>query len=815
MKPIFATVMAFFCMLVSNAQTNNTKFVGKIQSQNLPVEAATVQLLKAKDSSIVKIAVSSKDGSFEISTTQQGNFLIGVMANGFAKYYSSSYTANGNIVEVKSIELSAVSKDLANVTVASKKPLVEMKLDRTIVNVDASPSNVGANALEVLEKSPGISVDKDGNISLKGKAGVLIYMDGKPAYVNGADLVNLLRSMQASNLDQIEIMTNPPAKYDASGNAGIINIKTKKSKAFGFNGSTTTGFGYFVNPRLSQSINANYRKNKINLFGNAMVYYNRSFQDLDIDRNFLDNSVNKNVQSIFNQTNNITKSSGGWNAKIGMDYFANKKTTIGGVFSMDDYRNTMLSDAKIRISNASRILQMRTNGIADNINNYNSYSANLNFKHIIDTTGKEISADVDYIKYNIGNDNKLFNSYFNGAGAPLMKGDTLVGDLPQLIDIFTAKVDFTMPLKGGAKFEAGLKTSFVKTDANAIYDSINYGRKVRDIGRSNHFIYNENVNAAYVSFSKPLSKKLSMQLGLRMEHMHTKGNLLTTNQIVTRDSVQLFPTAYFQYNLNDKNSFVLNYGRRVQRPNYESLNPFVEFLDRYTFEQGNPYLKPQFSHNIELTHSFKGFLTTTLNYTQTNDIMTAVLEQNTLKNETFVKQANVAKQQQFGISVNAFAQYTKWWSGNIYVNVFNNKFSGIVNGEYASFEATTGMINVSQNFKLKKGTSFDIGGFYRTKSIDAVFAINGFGVLNFGVNQPIMKGKGSIRFGVRDLLWSQKIKGSSQYGSVDAAFRQQQESRVISLNFTYRFNKGTLKTQQRKRSSGAEDEANRVGGGKG
>jgi iron complex outermembrane receptor protein len=815
MKPIFVTIMAFFCLSFSNAQTNSTKFVGKIQSQNQAVEAATVQLLKAKDSSIVKIAVSAKDGSFEVTTNQQGNFLVCVIANGFAKQYSSNYTTNGNVIDVKLFELKPISKDLANVTVVAKKPLVEMKLDRTIVNVDASPSNVGANALEVLEKSPGISVDKDGNISLKGKAGVLIYMDGKPAFVSGQDLVNLLRSMQASNLDQIEIMTNPPAKYDASGNAGIINIKTKKSKAFGFNGSTTTGFGYFVNPRLSQSINANYRKNNVNIFGNAMVYYNRSFQDLEIDRNFLDNSTNKNVLSIFNQTNNITKSSGGWNAKMGMDYYLNKKTTIGGVFSIDDYNNTMFSDAKIGISNPIRILQMSTQGIADNKNNYNSYSGNLNFKHIIDTLGKEITADVDYIKYNIGNDNKLFNKYYNGAGMPLSKGDTLVGDLPQLIDIFTAKVDFTMPLKGGAKFEAGLKTSFVKTDANAIYDSINFGQRVRDIGRSNHFVYNENVNAAYVSFSKPLSKKFSMQLGLRMEHMHTKGNLLTTNQIVTRDSVQLFPTAYFQYNLNDNNNFVVNYGRRVQRPNYESLNPFVEFLDRYTFEQGNPYLKPQFSHNIELTHSFKGFLTTTLNYTQTNDIITAVLEQNSLKNETFVKQANVAKQQQFGISVNAYAQYTKWWSGNIYVNVFNNTFSGIVNGEFASFEATTGMINISQNFKLKKGTSFDIGGFYRTKSIDAVFAIDGFGVLNFGVNQPIMKNKGSIRFGVRDVLWSQKIKGSSQYGSVDAAFRQQQESRVISVNFTYRFSKGSLKAQQRKRTTGAEDEANRVGGGKG
>lgn len=810
MKKVFICLLMVGLSLTAIAQT---KVLGKVTTNKKSVEAVTINLLKAKDSSLVKMQVSNKEGAYEFTNVGKGNYLISTQALGFAKTYSPSFVVNGeSSITISAIELIASNKNLAEVTVISKKPLIEQKLDRTIVNVDASPSNVGTNALEVLEKSPGVSVDKDGNISLKGKDGVQIFIDGKPAFVSGQDLTNLLRSTQANQLDQIEIMTNPPAKYDAAGNAGIINIKTKKSKAFGLNGNVTAGFGYMVNPRINNGFLINYRKNKVNVFGSANYYYNRSFQDLNIDRNFLDNSTSKNIVSIFTQTNNLTKSSNGYNIKGGVDYFINKKTTIGTIINWQDYNNVFTSDAKINIYNASHILQMRTQGLADNRNSWKNFSTNINIKHVIDTTGKEISADVDYIKFNIANDNRLYNSSFNGSMMPLAKPDTLLGDLPQLIDIFTAKVDFTMPLKGGAKFEAGLKTSFVKTDANAIYDSIVYNTRKRDFGRSNHFIYNENVNAAYVSFSKPLSKKFSMQLGLRMEHMHTKGNQLTTNQIITRDSVQLFPTAYFQYTANQKNSFVLNYGRRIRRPDYESLNPFVEFLDRYTFEQGNPYLKPQFSHNIELTHSFNNFLTTTLNYSQTNDIIADVLEQNSAKNETFVRKANVAKQRQIGLSVNAYAQYTKWWSGNVYVNVFNNVFEGIVNGEFASFNATTGMINVSQNFKLKKGTSFELGGFYRTKAIESVFSIGGFGVINFGVSQPILKGKGTLRLGIRDLLWSQKIKGSSQYGSVDAAFTQQQESRVISLNFTYRFNKGKLKAQQRKRSGGADDEASRAGG---
>lgn len=804
-----------FLLLAGFTQTifAQTKVLGKVTNNAKKVEAVTVNLLKAKDSSLVKMQVSNKEGNFEFTNVAKGSYIISTQALGFAKVFTAAFTVTGDAaLTIPTIELVVASKNLSDVTVVAKKPLIEQKLDRTIVNVDASPSNVGANALEVLEKSPGVSVDKDGNISLKGKDGVQIFIDGKPAFVSGQDLVNLLRSTQANQLDQIEIMTNPPAKYDAAGNAGIINIKTKKSKAFGLNGNITAGFGYMVNPRINNGFLINYRKNKVNFFGSANYFYNRSFQDLNIDRNFLDNSVNKNIVSIFTQTNNLLKGSSGYNVKAGIDYFINKKTTIGAIVNRQDYNNVFSSDAKIDIYNASRVLQMRTQGLADNKSNWTNFSTNINLKHVIDTTGKEISADFDYINFNIANDNRLYNSSFNGGMIPLAKPDTLLGDLPQLIDIFTAKVDFTMPLKGGAKFEAGLKTSFVKTDANAIYDSIIYNARKRDFGRSNHFVYNENVNAAYVSYSKPLSKKWSMQLGLRLEHMHTKGNQLTTNQIITRDSLQLFPTAYFQYTANAKNSFVLNYGRRIRRPDYESLNPFVEFLDRYTFEQGNPYLKPQFSHNIELTHSFNNFLTTTLNYSQTNDIIADVLEQNSAKNETFVRKANVAKQRQIGLSVNAYAQYTKWWSGNVYVNVFNNNFEGIVNGEFASFNATTGMINISQNFKLKKGTGFELSGFYRTKAIESVFTIGGFGVINFGVSQPIMKGKGTLRLGIRDLLWSQKIKGSSQYGSVDAAFTQQQESRVISLNFTYRFNKGKLKAQQRKRSGGADDEASRAGG---
>lgn len=820
MKKIFTLLAVLGIVNQSNTvfaqNPASAKVTGEVAHASKKIENASVSLLKAKDSSVVKMSISSTNGEFLLEKIAAGKYLVLVQSAGFAKYYSELFdlTSTG-FYAVKKVELVASSKNLGDVSVTSRKPLIEQKADRTIVNVEASVTNVGNSALEVLEKSPGVSVDKDGNISLKGKAGVQIFIDGRPAYVSGQDLTNMLRNMQSNQLETIEIMTNPPAKYDAAGNAGIINLKTKKSKAFGFNGTVSVGFGQGIYSKFNENINLNYRKNKLNFFGSLSHNYRRNIQELSISRKFI-NSGSKQVESLFDQTNYNNNENQSYNGKIGLDYFASKKTTIGAVVSSFYNPGDFWSIGKIDIANPSGILQRQTYSESRTRNKWKNISTNFNFRHVIDSTGKEITADLDYLNYDVNANLRLKSDDFNALNLPIAKPDTLYGQLPQRINIYTARVDYSMPLKGGAKFEAGLKFSFVETDANAIYDSLKYGNIIRDNNRSNHFIYKENIHAAYINYNKPFSKKLSAQFGLRVEQTIAKGNQLGNSVVAAtsfkRNYAQLFPTAYLQYAANEKNSYVLNYGRRIRRPDYESLNPFIEFLDRYTFEQGNPNLQPQFSHNIELSHTYKGFLTTTVNYTNTNNIIQQVLEQNTAKNETFVKQANIAKQEQVGLSVNAFNQYTKIWSGNIYVNVFHNKFSGLINNELVTIDATSLQGNISQQFKFKKGWAAELGGFYRTESIDGIFRINGFGAVNMGISKQIMKSKGSVRLNVRDVFWSQRVKGSSRFGDIDAAFRQYQDSRVINLSFTYRFNKGKLKASSQRKVGGASDEASRVGG---
>ncbi len=811
MKKLATLLSAVFLMLITSSFTGKTPTIsGVVKDENQqPVSGATVSLYRAKDTVLVKAAFTNSNGEYLFEFVKAGNYIIGVTSSGHKRSFTTAFEFTAADVQLPSISLSPDVKGLKEVTVTGRKPLFEQKPDKMVVNVDASPSNAGANALEVLEKSPGITVDKDGNISLKGKAGVQVFMDGKPAYLSGQDLVNYLRNLSGAQLDQIEIMTNPPAKYDAAGNSGIINIKTKKTKQLGYNVTAQAGYTQGIYARNNQNINFNYKKNKVNLFGTLSRNERKTQQTLDIQRKFIEPNT-KEVLSLFDQTGIMRNHNVSNNAKLGADFSLSKKTTIGTVLNTFYNPGTFRNTSDINISNAADILQSKTFANSYSRNLWQNFSSNVNFRHVFDSTGKELTADVDYIYYNAGNTQNLSNYYFNAAGVPNGKPDTLYGNLPQIIHIYTGKVDYVHPLKKGAKFEAGAKIAYVETDANAVYDSLINNSLVRDRGRSNHFVYDERINAAYVSYSRPFSKKFSGQFGLRLENTLAHGNQLTTGEQFTLSYTQLFPTAYLAYNASEKHSWSLNYGRRIRRPDYESLNPFVEFLDRYTFEQGNPNLRPQFSHNIELSHTYRGFLTGTLNYTKTNNIIQQVLEQNEQTNQTFVKQANIASQRQYGAAVSAFTQI-KNFSGNIYANVYNNEFSGLVNNTFVTVGATTLVLNTSLSYKFKKGITTEIGGFYRTEGVEGVFRIGALGAVNLGVSVPMLKNKATLRINARDIFWTQRVKGTSRFGNIDAAFQQAPDSRTVGINFTYRLSKGKVNGSKR-RTGGAGDETERVKG---
>ena len=346
------------------------------------------------------------------------------------------------------MQLETINKNLKEVTVTSKKLFIERKLDKTVINVDASVTNAGTTAMDILEKSPGVTVDKDGNISLKGKQGVMVMLDGKPSYLSGADLANLLRSMSSANLEQIEIMTNPSAKYDAAGNSGIINIRTKKNKQKGFNGSVNLAYGQGVYGTTNNSLNLNYRNGKFNLFSTVSVNHRNSFQQLDINRIY--KNQDQKVNAIFTQNGRMMGRNSNNSLKVGADYYASKKTTIGIVLTgfSNDKNNSGLNTSYLK--NGSDILDSIAVSTTAEKGAWKNGGANINLRHQFDSTGRELTMDADYVRYNSSN-NQPFNNVTYLPDGTISSSNLLLGELPSTINIYSAKADYTHPLKNGLK----------------------------------------------------------------------------------------------------------------------------------------------------------------------------------------------------------------------------------------------------------------------------------------------------------------------------------------------------------------------------
>ena len=799
--------------MASKAQIQDGSISGKITDggDQKIIDAATVSLYKASDSSLVKVSIADKEGNFDFQHVAAGKYYLLATSIGHLATYSSTIIVGDKNINAGVLRLNNEIKTLKGITVTAKKQFIERKIDRTIVNVDASISNAGTSALEVLEKSPGVSVDKDGNISLKGKAGVTIMLDGKPSYLSGDQLANLLKNMPSSALDQIEIMTNPSAKYDAAGNSGIINIKTKKNKMKGFNGSVSSSVLQSYYTKTNQSLNLNYRTGKINLFGNYSYSLWRGHTNQTINRKFRDTTT-KTTEAIFDQKIERSNRSQNHNIKAGFDFYASKNTTVGAVFSgfinpFDNFNNnhTDLNDENNKVDSVV---------IADYLNKGNSknFSTNLNLYHKFDSAGKEFTVDLDYIDYNMKSSSLLANSYYYPDMTLRKDPSSLLGTLPSKIKIYSAKTDFTFPLKKNAKIETGIKSSYVTTDNDAVYQNETQDETVIDEGKTNHFIYKENINAAYVNYSTQI-KKWGLQAGLRAENTnaygHQLGNASHADSAFTKNYVNLFPTIYLSYQLNDKNTFSASYGRRVDRPDYGDLNPFYYFIDEYTYQVGNTLLQPQFSDNIELSHTYKGFLTTTLNYTKTHNAFSDVLKQITSERKTFQTKENLASKTNYGIAVSANFPVTPFWSTNLFSNVNYNAYSGVVDGGNLNIEATTFMANMNNQFKISEDWSAEFSGFYRSKAIEGQIVMYPMWRLDAGVQKLILKKKGSLKFSVRDIFNSQFFEGYINYQDIDARIKNVWDSRTFSLTFSYRFGK-PIKNQPHRRTGGASDEQNRV-----
>lgn len=822
MKTLFAFALSIlsFGAFTAVAQTKPAltgvcKVAGAVKAPDQkPAEYVTIALLRANDSVSVKGLTTDQTGTFEFMQVKEGQYILSINSFDYKPFFTKPFEVKSGetIKQLGDITLAASTKTLKEVTVVGNKPLIEQKLDKTVLNVESSIVSSGSTAIEVLQKAPGITVDNDGNISLKGKSGVTVLIDGKPTYMSNSEVADMLKNMSSSSISQVEIMTNPPAKYDAAGNAGVINIKLKKGSNVGFNGSINGSFGQGIYSKGNGGINLNYRQKSYNVFGNYNYSQRKNLQELNLNRSFfapgtgdLSHSMLQNAEMQMPSHNN--------RFKAGIDLFLNSKNTLGfmvnGSIGTWESQNPTYSQ-KVNPSNQTEGSSYSQNRIMED---WNNFTYNANYKLTIDTSGRELTADVDYARNNYGS-NQLYNTtFYNAQGQPDSGNPQLIqkGVIPSTADIVTAKVDYTHPFGKKLKMDAGAKTSWVKTD-NAIdyYNQINVDQWAHNDSSSNHFRYTENINAAYVNFTKEY-KKFSFQVGLRGEQTRTEGDQRTIDSVVKRNYFQLFPTAYVKYEINKNNTVQLSYSRRVNRPDYENLNPFRNEIDPYTYQIGNPYLQPQISNAVEFSHVLKGKYTTTVNYNRTSDVMTMVTAPGVRPNSVYVTNKNLSTQDNYGISFSAPITFAKWWNANAYASVFHNGFKGKYLNDDVNRQQTTFSFNAQNTITFGDGFTGEISGFYNSKMIDGILDIYPMWAVSAGIQKSILDKKGTIKLNVNDIFNKQRFRGTIQYSGMDIQVKNRWDSRVATLSFTYRFGNTNLKVSQRNSNN---EEASRAKQGK-
>ena len=778
--------------------------------QGKTLSGASVALKKLKDSSIAKLAVTNSSGRFEFPSIQPGNYFLNVSYVGHTSKNSASFEYSGaGDMTAPEVSLIKTVGNLKEVTVVSKKPVIEVRADKTILNVEGSVNAVGQDALELLRKAPGVLVDKDDNVSLSGKNGVQVYIDGRPTPLSGKDLSDYLKTIQSAQIEAIEIITNPSAKYDAAGNAGIINIKLKKNKSYGTNGSVNAGYNIGIFPKYNGGFALNHRNKNFNAFGNYNYNQNHSESYMQLYR--------KQLDTLFDQKGIMTFRNKSHGFKAGLDYFINSRQTIGLMVNGNLNKNRFSNYGRTPISYiptgvVDRIL------VADNSSNGERKNMNFNMNYrYADTSGRELNMDADYGFYNLDNNQFQPNYYFDPTGTNIQSSRIYNMIAPTDIDIYTFKTDYEQNLKKG-RLGIGAKIAYVKSGNDFQRYNVMPSFKSLDTLRSNNFHYKENINAVYFNYNKPF-KGFMIQAGLRVENTNSEGTsngFFWNNGYVQYDSTfkrnytDVFPSAAITFNKKPMSQFSVTYSRRIDRPAYQDLNPFEFKLDEYTYQKGNTLLRPQYTNSFGLTHTYKYKLTTTLNYSHVKDVFTQLID-TAEKSKTFITKKNLATQDIASLNISYPFQY-KWYSVYANLNTYYSKYkANFGTGRKVDLDVVAFNFYSQHSFKLGKGWTGEMSGFYTSPSIwQGTFKSDAMWGVDAGLQKVIFKGKGNLKASVSDIFHSMKWAGVSNFAGQYLRASGGWESRQLKLNFSYRFGSTQVKAA-RQRKTGLEDENKRVG----
>lgn len=810
LKYLLSTLLIFTQIVLSQAQVSTGgKITGHVHLENnKPALNATVALQRSADSVLVKTALPNEEGLFEFENIKPGIYIVAVSQVGYTKVKSTliQISPDNQQISIPAIVLNPQVQSLEGVTIEAKKPFIERKLDKLVLNVENSIASAGSTVLEVLERAPGVMVNQESSLNLKGKQGVIVMIDGKLSPLSGPDLIAYLKGIPAASISSIEIITQPSARYDAAGNAGIINIKFKKDQRQGLNGAFTFSLGQGFYTKPSASTNANFRKKKWNVFGNYSHIQPQNFTRFYINRKFFD--ANQELQSTFDQTSFIKQPVTSDNTRFGVDYYLNKKTVIGTLFNFN--WNGSERDGKtnslITLPNGQLDYTTRTN-ILLNENRFNGFG-NFNLKHTFDSTGRELTTDFDYGQFDANTFQNINNANYNANDA-LIAADKLTTDQHGLITIKSLKADYVNPLKNDAKFEAGIKLSIVDSDNDVKFFDVTEATPVLDESRSNHFIYRENVNAAYVSYAKTF-KKFDLQVGLRMEQTSTHGEQLATGEEFSRSYANLFPSFVINRKLSEQHQLSFSYAKRIDRPSYRQLNPFKIFVDPYTYVVGEPTLKPVLTNSYEINHTFLNKYVTSFSYASTREVITDIFVQDDLTKISYQTPANLQDFDQVNLGFFIPISVKKWLNSTLNASVYWNQYSSPLQGGNLLNDYTAWDARLNNTITLGKGWSAELSGFYQSKNAWGLFIIRNLAQVSTGLQKVSKDKNATFKLAISDIFYTNRIAVLVKYQNMDFFTDRTWDSKVATLSYTQRFGKNTV-TRSRQRSSGVEDERRRVG----
>ncbi|HRX23221.1 MAG TPA: TonB-dependent receptor [Chitinophagales bacterium] len=775
-----------------------------------PVEFAAVSILAESDSSLRSGTITDEKGMFRIEGLSNGGYFLKVEFLGYDPYFTNFVlSSDAPFYKAGKIELSVSSTVLEGVEISAERSYFQQSIDKKVYNIDKDIVASSGTASEALQNIPSITVDIDGNVSLRGNSNVRIFIDGKPSGLMGSSMVAILEQIPASSIESIEVVTNPSARYEAEGGGGIINIVLKKNKKVGLNGVATVGGSTF--PGYDGSLTLNYRDKKWNLFG-SYSYDNRTrdgWSEVSRKVFYEDNDST----SYYNSDGESTDNRSGHNIRGGADYYINDRNTIGfsalystGNNNNDDLNNYFFYDNDSLLSQYN---QRQGDGSSDNHN----YNIGLNYRKTWENPKHLWTTDA-FFSNGFGDGYTGYTEFtYDNSGAEDLAArinqQVLSDERNQDININS---DYIHPFKNGNQLEAGARFTREFRDNDILSESFDgeSGVFANDDSISNRFRFDQQVLAAYTIWNSSIGK-LGYQLGLRAEQTFLTSELVTTGQSFNKDYFRLFPSVHLKYEIKKGVETNASYSRRINRPRSFFLNPFPEFSDPYTYRQGNPFLLPEDEHSFELglTRIWdKHTLSSSVFYKHTDGEFSAytTVDSNGLSRTTF---ENFSTEDSYGAEFVVRNEFFPWWSATSSLNV-NRTILDASNIEAGLSNALTNYnARVMMFFKVLKQTSLQATYSYWRPWVMAQGQPRPFTFIDLGIRSDFFSNKLSVNLTVSDVFDTREFYVTNEGFNFSQEFRRKRESQAVSIRLSYKFGQ----QDNNRRRGGQGDWDNNGGGG--